>query len=68
MTGAYMDGRNKDYPANNYYNFNMGIEGYLLELGYITCKNDLNNLINNKDGYVKGIAKALALELKNDQF
>ena len=67
MTGAYMDGRNKNYPANNYYNFNMGIEGYLLELGYITCKNDLNNLINNKDGYVKGIAKALALELKNDQ-
>lgn len=67
MTGAYMDGRNKDYPANSYYNSNMGIEGYLLELGYITCKKDLNNLINNKDGYAKGIAKAIVNELKSDQ-
>ena len=64
MTGAYMDGRNKVYPANPYYNSNMGIEGYLLELGYITCKNDLNNLINNQDGYAKGITKAIVEELK----
>ena len=40
MTGAYMDGRNKAYPKNDYYNSNMGIESYLLELGYINCKND----------------------------
>lgn len=64
MTGAYMDGRNKVYPANPYYNSNMGIESYLLELGYITCKNDLNNLINNQDGYAKGITKAIVEELK----
>lgn len=64
MTGAYMDGRNKVYPANPYYNSNMGIESYLLELGYITCKNDLNNLINNRDGYAKGITKAIVEELK----
>lgn len=64
MTGAYMDGRNKVYPANPYYNSNMGIEGYLLELGYITCKNDLNNLINNQDGYAKGITRAIVEELK----
>lgn len=64
MTGAYMDGRNKVYPANPYYNSNMGIESYLLELGYITCKNDLNNLINNQDGYAKGITRAIVEELK----
>lgn len=64
MTGAYMDGRNKVYPANPYYNSNIGIESYLLELGYITCKNDLNNLINNQDGYAKGITKAIVEELK----
>ena len=64
MTGAYMDGRNKVYPANPYYNSNMGIESYLLELGYISCKNDLNNLINNQDGYAKGITRAIVEELK----
>lgn len=64
MTGAYMDGRNKSYPRNNYYNSNMGVEGYLLELGYITCEKDLNNLINNKDGYVAGIVKTLVTNLK----
>lgn len=64
MTGAYMDGRNKTYEPNIYYNSNVGIESYLLELGYITCKNDLNNLINNQDKYAKGIALALINELK----
>ena len=64
MTGAYMDGRNKAYPKNDYYNSNMGIESYLLELGYINCKNDFNNLLNNQDGYVTGIVKALTENLK----
>ena len=64
MTGAYIDGRNKTYPPNPYYNSNMGIEGYLLELGYITCKKDLDNLLNNQNGYVTGITKAIVEELK----
>ena len=64
MTGAYMDGRNKAYPRNDYYNSNMGIESYLLELGYINCKTDLNNLLNNQDGYVSGIVKAITENLK----
>ena len=42
----------------------MGIESYLLELGYINCKNDFNNLLNNQDGYVTGIVKALTENLK----
>ena len=64
MTGAYMDGRNKLYPKNDYYNSNMGVEGYLLELGYITCKKDLDNLVNNQDGYVTGIVKAFVEKIK----
>lgn len=64
MTGAYMDGRNKLYPKNDYYSSNMGVEGYLLELGYITCKKDLDNLVNNQDGYVAGIVKAFVEKLK----
>lgn len=64
MTGAYMDGRNKAYPKNDYYNSNMGIESYLLELGYINCKNDLKNLLNNQDGYVKAITKTITDNLK----
>lgn len=64
MTGAYMDGRNKAYPKNDYYNSNMGIESYLLELGYINCKNDLNNLLNNQEGYVKAITKTITDNLK----
>ncbi len=64
MTGAYMDGRNKAYPRNDYYNSNMGIESYLLELGYINCKTDLTNLLNNQDGYVSGIVKAITENLK----
>lgn len=64
MTGAYMDGRNKLYPKNDYYSSNMGVEGYLLELGYITCKKDLDNLVNNQDGYVAGIVKTFVEKLK----
>lgn len=64
MTGAYMDGRNKVYPKNDYYNSNMGVEGYLVELGYINCEKDLDNLLNNQEGYVNGITKAIIEKLK----
>ena len=37
----------------------MGVEGYLLELGYMTCKDDLNKLLNNQEAYVSGITKAI---------
>ena len=64
VTGAYIDGRNKKLEKNNYYDSNIGIESYLLELGYINYSNDLNNLINNKNGYIKGIVDAFKEELK----
>lgn len=59
ITNAYVDGRNKEYKANLYYNSSIGNESYLLELGYINSDTDLNNLLNNKDGYLKGIVQSI---------
>lgn len=58
-TGAYVDGRNKVYGTNKYYNSNIGVEAYLLELGYINNKDNLKNMINNEDGYVQGIVETI---------
>ncbi len=62
-TGAYVDGRNKEYGKNNYYNSNIGVEAYLLELGYLNNDENLKSLIENKDGYVKGIVETVKQEM-----
>lgn len=59
ITNAYVDGRNKEYGKNIYYNSSIGNESYLIELGYINSNTDLNNLLNNKDGYIKGISESI---------
>ncbi len=64
-THAYVDGSNKDYDANPYYNSNDTAEGYLMELGYIDNVKELKNILNNPKGYAKGIALALQAYLKN---
>lgn len=64
ITNAYVDGRNKEYGTNIYYNSSVGNESYLLELGYINSDIDLNNLLNNKAGYLKGIVQSI-LNLTN---
>lgn len=58
-TGAYIDGRNKGLGTNMYYNSNIGVESYLIELGYIINKTDLNNMLNNQTSYVEAIAKSI---------
>lgn len=58
-TNAYVDGRNEKYGVNKYYNSNFGAEGYLLELGYMTCLDDLSNIVNNKISYVKAISTSI---------
>lgn len=63
MTGAYVDGRDEYYAKNDYYDSNIGIESYLLELGYINYSEDLNNLLYNAKGYIAGIVKAFKEEL-----
>lgn len=67
ITNAYVDGRNKKYEKNPYYNSNIGIESYLLELGYINNNEDLNNLKNNKDSYVESIAEAIDNHIKKQK-
>ena len=47
VTGAYVDNRNDKILSNPYTKSNVGTEAYLLELGYLSNKNDLNNMINN---------------------
>ena len=69
ITNAYVDGRNKEYGVNLYYNSNMGNESYLIELGYINSDKDLNNLLTNEEGYLKGIEQSiLTLVNKNNKY
>lgn len=56
-TGAYVDGRNKAYSKNEYYNSNQGIECYQIELGYI--KSDLDIIKGEKENYIRGIFEAI---------
>lgn len=58
-TNAFVDGRNTSYGANKYINSNVGIEGYLIELGYMIIDDDLNNIISNGDNYMQGIANSI---------
>lgn len=59
VTGAYVDSRNPDFTGNPNYDTNTGTESYILELGYITNKSDLNNIINNQDKYIKAISDTI---------
>lgn len=63
-TGAYVDGRNPDYEKNEAYNSNIGIESYLLELGFICVEDDLGRILGNRDAYIDAIASAICDELK----
>lgn len=56
-TKAYVDGRNKSYSANPYYESNQGIECYQIEMGYI--KNDLEILKGQMEQYVTAISEAV---------
>ncbi len=60
VTGAYVDDRNENLEKNAilrnpYYKSNVGVETYLLELGYITNSNDRDNIRNNMNKYVEAI-------------
>ena len=62
-TGAYIDGRNTKFGKNLYYDSNIGVEAYLIEIGYINNRIDLQNILDNQAGYVKGIVDAIKLEI-----
>ena len=65
MSGAYKDGRDGT-AYNYYYNSNVGMESYLLELGYLTSKKDVTNIKNNNDKYAKSIAQSILNELEGN--
>ena len=58
-TGAFVDGRNKSYGKNNFYNSNIGIEAYQIELGYMKISDDLENIVNNYPQYMDAIVKSI---------
>ena len=58
-TNAFVDGRNTDYGTNQYYHSNIGIETYLIELGYISVDKDLANIVQNSDSYMEAIAESI---------
>ncbi len=57
-TNAYVDGRNKEYGKNLYYDSNRGTETYLIELGFMNSNADIINITTNKKLYVEGIKKS----------
>ena len=59
VTGAYIDGRNTKFGKNLYYNSNIGVESYILELGYIINKEDLKNILTKQSLYTDGIGKGI---------
>ena len=67
VTGAYIDGRNTKFGKNLYYNSNIGVESYILELGYIINKEDLKNILTKQNLYTDGICKAIEEYLINNK-
>lgn len=70
-THASNDGRYENigpyyYPKNPYYNANKTAESYLIELGYLDNLEDLQNILNNKDGYANGIANGFKNYLEKE--
>lgn len=59
VTGAYVDDRNDKILGNPYVKSNVGTESYILELGYISNKDNLDNIINNIDNYSQSIATSI---------
>ena len=68
-TGGYMSGAYKDSREGTLYNYysnsNVGLESYLLELGYLTSKTDVDNINNNIDKYVDSIVSSILEELNS---
>ena len=58
-TKAYVDGRNSSFGKNKYYDSNVGIETYVINLGYSKIEEDMNNLNSNYASYMQAIADAI---------
>ena len=58
-TKAFSDGRNPQYKANPYRDYNQGVEAYLCELAYISQGEDLKLILNKKDSFVKALKESI---------
>ena len=58
-TNAFVDGRNSSYGKNKYFDSNIGIEAYLIELGYMNVQKDLNSIVKNEDLYTQAIVDTI---------
>lgn len=64
LTGAYVDDSNPDkVGVNPYYNTNIANESYLLELGYLSNKDDLDIILSKEDKIAEAISDAIIKEL-----
>lgn len=62
-TNAFIDGRNKAYGTNHYFNSNVGIESYVVNLGYASVLRDWQGLISSGESYVEGIVESVKFHL-----
>lgn len=58
-TNAYIDGRNPYFGENLYRDSNMGVEGLLAEVAFMSVPSDIQNAIGNADAYEQGFADAI---------
>ena len=58
-TKAYVDGRNLSFGKNKYYDSNVGIETYVINLGYSKIEEDMNNLNSNYASYMQAIVDSI---------
>ena len=65
ITGAYIDDSNPEkIGVNKYYNSNIGVEAYVINLGYLTNAEDISIITNKKDEYIEAISNSIIEELK----
>lgn len=64
-THAYVDGRDTRYSINKYYKSNIGTESYLIEIGYLSNDDELNNIINNQEKYASALAESITNYIKD---
>lgn len=58
MAGAYVDGQDGDGENIN-RNSNVGLESYILELGFINNPDNVEDVKNNKEKYMQALANAI---------
>ena len=66
VTGAYVVD-NQKLGTNIHYQDNYGPEGYLIEMGYIKDKENLDIILGQKSKYIKAIADSFKKDIDNMQ-